>query len=259
MDENYQIHLNRILRMTLPDTYQTQVQHIQPSPKFQRRPEGGWQAVSFPGYTVITPPGTEDSKNADLYTRLEQYQYQSIDCLGSDLLIPVPPSSFHLTLADVIWDSAYRHASQDPTFDQVLRRQVAESFQQCDPFLSGEPIRFQVVGLMVMARALAAALAATDEMGYYKILNMRRSIYQNSGLMGIGIEQQYYFTPHITLGYFGDLSAVDRGQLSQQFEALNQIWVGAEPQEFWVYEAQLRQFPDMTLYTRAADWPVLRF
>jgi hypothetical protein len=259
LDENYQIYLNRILRNTLPETYQSQVQHIQSSPKFQRAANGSWQATDFPGYTVITPPGQEDGKNADLYGQLATYQKQISQKLGTDVFIPIPPESFHLTLADVIWDSAYLHACQDPLFDKQLHQQIRQSFQQCDPFSIGQPIRFQVIGLMVMTRAIAVALAATDEVGYYNILNLRRSIYQNSGLMEIGIEQQYYFTPHVTLGYFGDLSGCDRATLSQQLDELNQRWIGTAQQEFWVYQAELRKFPNMTSYTRESDWPTFRF
>jgi hypothetical protein len=259
LDENYQIYLNRILRNTLPDTYKAQVQHIQSSPKFRRTPDGDWQANDFPGYTVITPPGQEDGKNAELHHDLATYQQQITAKLGADAFIPIPTASFHLTLADVIWDSAYRHASEDPAFDSKLRQQISQSFQQCEPFSIGQPIRFQAIGLMVMTRAVAVALAATDEAGYYNILNLRRSIYQNSGLMEIGIEQQYYFTPHVTLGYFGDLTNVDRDGLSQQLDELNQPWIGSNQKEFWVEQAELRKFSNMSTYVREADWPIFKF
>ncbi|HAZ48595.1 MAG TPA: DUF1868 domain-containing protein, partial [Cyanobacteria bacterium UBA11369] len=56
MDDNFQTYLNRVARMTQPETYRFQVQHVQESSKFEPRPEGGRQAVPFPGYTLITPP-----------------------------------------------------------------------------------------------------------------------------------------------------------------------------------------------------------
>jgi hypothetical protein len=258
LDENYQIYLNRILRHTLPETYKAQVQHIQSSPKFSRTDQG-WQPNPFAGYTVVTPPGEADGKNAELYAVIESYQRQVSQKLGQDCFIPIPATSFHLTLADVIWADAYAHAKATPGFDEKLHERVAQSFQQCSPFLIGEPIRFQVVGLIVMTRAIAMALAATDEVGYYNILNLRRSLYQNPGLIEIGIEQQYYFTPHITLGYFGELGDVDRAVLSEQLDALNQTWLGNSQQEFWVHQAELRQFANMTSYNRQPDWPTLKF
>jgi hypothetical protein len=258
LDENYQIYLNRILRNTLAESHKAQVQHIQTSPKFERS-GGTWQPTPFPGYTIITPPGADDGKNAPLYSTLAEFQTQVSQQLGTDCFIPIPAASFHVTLADLIWADAYSHAQTVAGFNEKLQAQVDQSFQHCSPFLVGQPIRFQVVGLMVMTRAIAMALAATDEVGYYNILNLRRSLYQNPGLIEIGIEQQYHFTPHITLGYFGDLSDVDRQQLSTNLEQLNQAWLGNSPQEFWVHQAELRQFSNMTQYDRQANWPRLTF
>ncbi|MBE9030947.1 DUF1868 domain-containing protein [filamentous cyanobacterium LEGE 11480] len=246
------------MRHTLPETYKAQVQHIQSSPKFCRDGQA-WQPADFPGYTVVTPPGKADGKNSELYVGLTQFQEQVAQTLGAECFIPIPATSFHLTLADVIWADAYEHARKTSGFDAKLQERVAQSFLQCDPFLVGEPIRFQVVGLMVMTRAISMALAATDEVGYYNILNLRRALYQNPGLIEIGIEQQYYFTPHITLGYFGDLSTVDREQLSHQLDQLNQTWIATSQQEFWVHQAELRRFSNMTAYEREADWPTLKF
>jgi len=51
--------------MTLPETYRSQVQHIQQSPKLsvQRVVD----RLCPLGYTVITPPAEEESQNFALY------------------------------------------------------------------------------------------------------------------------------------------------------------------------------------------------
>lgn len=248
------------MRMTLPDTYRSQVQHIQESPKFKRLANEKWQASDFPGYTVVTPCGADDSENVALFDRLKTYQTQVLQQVGTNLLAAVSPESFHLTLADLIWDSAYRHASEEnPGFEAQLRGRIAESFQQCHSFSQVRPIRFQVLGLMVMTRAVAVCLAPTDEESYDRILKLRRAIYQNPEVIAIGIEQQYYFTPHITLGYFGDTAGVEVDRLSQTLDNLNKHWLEASPQEFWVHRAELRKFDDMTTYYREPDWPVFQF
>lgn len=248
------------MRMTLPDTYRSQVQHIQESPKFKRLPEGKWQASNFPGYTVVTPCGADDPQNAGLFDRLKTYQAQVIQQIGPDFLAAVPPESFHLTLADLIWDSAFRHASEaNPGFETQLRDRIAESFQQCHSLSQVHPVRFQVLGLMVMTRAVAVCLAPTDEDSYDRILKLRRAIYQNPHVIAIGIEQQYYFTPHITLGYFGETAGVEVDRLSQTFDNLNKHWLEVPPQEFWVHQAELRKFDDMTHYYREPDWPTFQF
>ncbi len=249
------------MRMTLPDTYRSQVQNIQESPKFQWHPDKGLQAVPFPGYTIVTPPGHEDDpENQPLYAELEKFQKQILHYLGAQTFATVPLSSFHLTLADLIWDSAYRHAAEDGEFESKLRDRIASIFQDCELLSEGKPIRFQAISLMVMTRAVGICLAPTDEASYDRILKFRRALYQNRDLIGLGIEQQYYFTPHITLGYFGNLPPLEeRWELGNTFIALNQLWLDSSPQEFYVHRAELRKFDDMTTYRREPDWPTFKF
>ncbi|QZZ20753.1 DUF1868 domain-containing protein [Leptothermofonsia sichuanensis E412] len=261
MDENYQTYLNRAMRLILPETYQSQVQLIQESPKFRPHPEKGTQAVPFPGYTIITPTGSDDPKNVALYDRLKDYQQQLLQQLGTRLFAPVPAESFHLTLADLIWDSAYRAASEEnPEFDSQLQQCIAQIFEQCQPISEGTAIPFQPIGIMMMTRAIALCLAPVDEDSYERVLKFRRAIYQNHDLMGLGIEQQYYFTPHITLGYFGEIPpAEDLPAVGDRITDLNQQWIDADTLEFWVYRAELRKFDDMTRYYRAPEWAVFEF
>jgi hypothetical protein len=260
LDENYQTYLNRVMRLTLPETYQAQGQNVQESPKFQRDSAGNWQANSFPGYSVITPPGAEDQENAAVYQALSTFQSTIGQQLGPDLFIPLPAASFHLTLADLIWDSAYQHAQQEnPDFDQQLQTRIGQSLQASPPLASTQPIGLQILGLVAMPRAIAVCLAPKDESSYDRILKLRRTIYQNPDVIAIGIEQQYYFTPHITLGYFGSLAGVDRETLPPTFDQLNQLWIANPPQHLAVHRAELRKFDNMTAYHRQPNWATFRF
>lgn len=261
LDENYQTYLNRVMRMTLPETYRSQVQHIQESPKYEPDPEQGLRALPFPGYTIITPPGSEDAaENHPLFTLLEAFQGQLVQKLGADIFAPVPASSFHLTLADLIWDSAFRHEAADATFEPQLRDRISQIFRECEPISEGKSVQFQVLGLMVMTRAIGICLAPVEEHAYDRILKFRRALYQNRELIGLGIEQQYYFTPHITLGYFGDdPTPAQRPQIGEVFVQLNQQWLDREPQLFSVFRAELRKFDDMTRYYREPDWATFEF
>ncbi|WP_421656895.1 DUF1868 domain-containing protein [Leptothermofonsia sp. ETS-13] len=249
------------MRLILPETYRSQVQLIQESPKFRPHAEKGREAVPFPGYTIVTPPGSEDLKNTALYDRMKHCQQQLLQQLGSRLFAPVPPESFHLTLADLIWDSAYLAASEEnPNFETELQQCIAQIFEQCQSIAEDKSIEFHAIGLMVMTRAIAVCLAPVDEYSYERILKFRRAIYQNRNLIGLGIEQQYYFTPHITLGYFGTIPpAEDLTVLGDRMTETNQQWNDSNSQEFWVYRAELRKFDDMTEYYRKPDWPIFEF
>ncbi len=261
MDEQYQAYINRVVGMTRTDHYQNQWGLIQSSPKFRPDSTGTWEANPFPGYTVVTPPGPEDRANPRFYGALADLQQQLADLLPSPFGLSLPPSSFHLTLADLIWDSAFQQAvHHDSSYEAKLHGYIQETFNQQAPTVSqGEPILLQVLGLMVMTRAIGVCLAPHTEADYDRLVGVRRSVYQNPGLFALGIQQQYHFTAHITLGYFGQLpETVDAMALSGAMEDLNQGFLDACP-EFTVDRIELRKFENMTLYRREPTWPTLSF
>jgi len=262
LDETYQTYLNRVARLTLPATFKSQLQHIQESPKFKHHPDGKIEAVSFPGYTVITPPWEEEQENSLFYTSLQELQQQLLQQLDPGLMVAVPADSFHLTLADLIWDSAYRDAGREnPNFEKQLQERIRESVQKYQQSLaSGNPIRWQLLGLMIRPRAIAVCLVPTDENSYKRVLEFRRSIYQNSGLIGLGIEQQYHFTAHITLGYFGEISPqLERDHLSNTLSEISRGALAEEAITLCIRRAELRKFDDMMRYYREPEWPILEF
>ncbi len=248
--------------MTLPETYSSQVQHIQESPKFQPHPSSpSRQAVPFPGYTVITPPAEEESHNLAFYKNLAMCQQQLLQLpVEFELIVPVPPASFHLTLADLIWDSAYYYAKENSEFEVQLHHTIAQIFQQCRQSMpQTTPIQWQMLGLVVMPRAVGVCLVPKDQGSYKQILEFRRTIYQSPDLTALGIEQHYHFTAHITLGYFGHLPPdLDRDRLSATLSELNQQWL-SNSAALEVHRAELRKFNDMTCYYREPDWPVFDF
>jgi hypothetical protein len=260
LDDNFQTYLNRVARMTLPEAYLSQVQHIQESSKFQQS-SGYRQAAPFPGYTLITPPAAEASENSNFYSKLEIYQQELLQLpVNSDLIVPVPPASFHLTLADLIWDSAFRDAcDKNPQFEPELRSCFAAIFAKYQQSITKDhqPIYWQVLGLIVMPRAIGVCLIPRNERCYEQVIKLRRTVYQNPELIALGIEQNYHFTAHITLGYFGTIASdLDRTKLSTLLSQLSQQWQ-LNSQEFLINCVELRKFDDMTSYYRQPDWPSL--
>ena len=259
MDESYHTYLSRVAKMTLPATYESQVKNIQESPKF-RLTDGTRQPVAFPGYSAITPPGAEDPGNSAVFKDLAACQQQLIEKLEADLLVLVDPASFHFTLADLIWDSAYRMATDaNPDFESKLIDQIEDSFKiYQDSIVDTTPIRWQIMGLTVRPRAIEVSLVPKDESSYDRIIALRRAIYQNSGLISLGIEQQYYFTAHTTLAYFANVQQeIDRVRLSDTLQEYNMHWLD-HPQEIILAQGQLRKFTDMYTYERQPNFPIVQ-
>ncbi|MCC0176801.1 DUF1868 domain-containing protein [Waterburya agarophytonicola K14] len=257
MDESYQDYINRVARLTLPTACSMQLQTIQHSPKFV---EG--KPVSFPGYSAITPPMEEDNLNQDFYRQVETIQQQLSQQLETDLFIPLPASSFHFTLADLIWDESYRQAiAANAEFDRVLQQEVAASFQQYQESLSDKkPLTWQLWGVMARPRAIMACLVPKDRESYESVIQLRRYLYQNSGLVGLGIEQQYDITAHITLGYFDKIPpSLNRDRLCIVLSQINDRLLESELPVFTVKEAQLRKFDNMVDYHRQPEWATVKF
>ena len=246
--------------MTLLKRYKSQLEYIQPSPKFKKLINGQVEAANFPGYSVITPPWEKDSQNSNFYKRLRQCQEQLIELLGTSLMIPIPSNSFHFTLADLIWESAFTNAIQiNPQFEEKLRSCIAESFQSLSITANGHQVRWQIFGIIVMTRAVGVCLVPKDESSYEQVLRLRRSIYQNRNFIALGIEQQYHLTAHVTLGYFREIpSNLDISVLADRISELNHQWL--EPtSEISVHRGELRKFDNMISYYRESDWPVVDF
>ena len=257
MDETYQDYINRVARQTLPVSHDTQLKSIQSSPKFV-----AGKPANFPGYTVITPLGQEDSVNTEFYTHLESLQQELQQKIDSDLLVSLPPETFHLTLADLIWENAYSQAvEEDINFEPELRREIKAIFQHYQQGISAhQPIVWQLLGLVIRPRAIVACLVPKDRESYEAIVQLRRSIYQNETLMGLGIEQQYDYTAHITLGYFGEMAneGVKVG-LSNVISEINDRLIETKEQILTVDRVQLHKFDNMIHYYRELDWATVRF
>lgn len=256
MDETYQAYLNRVARQTHPDTYRSQVQNLQESPKFS---DG--KPLPFPGYTINTP-GETDAANQAFYQHLQQTQADLVTLLGEELIIPLPPASFHFTAADLIWDTSYRHALAENTdFEAQLCQHLGESFTQYEQALPARsPIQLQLLGLLLRPRAIGVVLAPIDEGSYQRMMQLRRAIYQNSDLIALGVEQQYPFTAHIPLAYFNPIPEnLDRAQLYEQLLNFNDRWLGATPQILSSSQAMLQQFDDMTCFKCQPHFPTVKF
>ena len=257
MDESYQDYINRVARLTLPSACSMQLQAIQNSPKFV---DG--KPVSFPGYSVITPPAKEDEVNDKFYDRVKTIQAQLTQQLEQDLFVPLSPGSFHLTIADLVWDESYRQMVRaNPDFEPELRQQVANSFEQYRDSISQlKPLTWQLWGIVTRPRAIMACLVPKDQESYEALIGLRRSLYQNAGLIGLGIEQQYDLTAHITLGYFGKVpESLNRDRLCIVLSQINDRLVESELPKMTIDRVELRKFANMVEYERESDWATVLF
>lgn len=250
MDGNYQDYINRVVQMTLPSNYKQQVSNIQSSPKFV---DG--KAVDFPGYSVITPPWQETNVNQKFYQCLQEVQEEFIAQLPQNFFLPLPSNSFHLTLADLIWDTDYINAvKENSNFDHLLISEMNKIFHEYLQLNSNLPtLELEFLGISIFPRAIAVCLAPTEN-SYEPIIKLRTLIYQNEQIINLGIEQQYDFVAHITLGYFSEIDNIDREQIELKITEINDKLVAKDIPVFELNHWELRKFTDMTNFIREENW-----
>ncbi|MBE9202352.1 DUF1868 domain-containing protein [Synechocystis salina LEGE 06099] len=256
VDDTYQGYINRVAPQTLAIAYEQQLVNAQGSPKFDQG-----QPVPFPGFSVVTPIAADDQINQGFYGHLTTVQGQVGEIL-QESLVPVPPASLHLTVADLIWDGPYQALRRhNPDFEQQLCSCLQHSFAD-HQHQSGQytGCHWQVLGLLVLPRSLGVVLVPQREADYEPMIKVRRAIFQNPTLIGLGIEQQYRYTAHITLGYFDQAieKLADPIKVSEQLAAVNDRWIGRDPQILDIHSIELRYFSDMTQFSRHDHYPVLR-
>ncbi|MFP4008307.1 MAG: DUF1868 domain-containing protein [Spirulinaceae cyanobacterium] len=257
MDDTYQSYLNRVARLTRAATQRTQLQTIQESPKFE-----GSQAVAFPGYSVMTAIASVDAVNTALYDKLAALQQGLISQTPTGLIIPVKPETFHLTLADLIWEDAYRQAvSEKPDYEAQLRDRVSYCFQKCQAGVSQDkPLQMEALGIILRPRAISVGVVPQQEDDFKRLMALRRAIYQDPQIIALGIEQQYDFIAHVTLGYFGPIAPdLDRDRLCETLAAMNDNWLDWEFPPLTATSAQLWKFEDMSTFHRDPSFPKLSF
>ena len=230
---------------------------IQKSPKFLQG-----QAVAFPGYSIVTPPNSEDKFNQEVYKKVESLQQELKQFIDSGVIIPLPSYSFHFTIADLIWDSSYQQAVADnPNFEEQLRKAIETIFSEYKAIeKQWGTVEWQLYGVVIRPRAIMLSLAPKNEESYEAIIELRSYIYQNSGLMALGIEQQYDFTGHITLGYFSDIPEnLDRKLLNNTIAKINDLLLEDTLPILKINRVELRQFNNMLTYHRQPDWEAVEF
>lgn len=124
--------------------------------------------------------------------------------------------------------------------------------------LDNESLELEIIGLSVFPRAIAVCLAPT-EASYETIIKLRQLIYQNEQIIRLGIEQQYDFAAHVTLGYFNKIEDnIDLAKVESIIKEINDLWIENPAPIFKLKQFELRKFTDMVNYIRQPEWATIK-
>jgi len=230
-----------------------------PARRFTSENGGVWTAVPFWGYTIITPTFQEEHHrvNVATYARLGDVQQLLSGRLGLAQYAPVPITSLHLTITDLVSSTEYEKLAATFLREQDFRQAVSSCFGQL--CIQGV-VRAEVVGLSLFSsRVVIALVGFEDEQGYQRLRLFRDAVYRDETLSSFGIKQKSKYTGHITLAYVESvLTEPEQDRLACTLADLNQR-LFASPLPLNVSRGEMRRFDDVSRFYRKRGWPVFKF
>jgi hypothetical protein len=199
--------------------------------------ESGYVASSFPGLTVISPP-FEDTASLDgdtvatyewlqeiQETLVKEFVHQGIVRGTSSAvpkIAPVPPSTSHATLADLIYADRYQNFMQGKDEEQKFIGRLQEVLAQAVKETQGHPLRFRVAGVVTMADAIGARLLPVAESDYARLIALRHCLYRDPELQRLGLKKSGAFFGHLTVAYLPEqLDEHECGRLAEIVKEAN--------------------------------------
>ena len=136
---------------------------------------------------------------------------------------------------------------------------MGKIFAESENILTGvDSLDLEVIGISIFPRAIAVCFIPT-EASYEKLIKLRQLIYQNKQIINLGIEQQYDFVGHVTLGYFNEIPEdLDYEKVESIVKTVNQEWITNDLPMFNIKQWELRKFSDMLTYTRQPEWASIK-
>lgn len=167
---------------------------VSPSDKYAvERTESGqefYKAAPYSGYTVLADPFPSGEQKQKLQFITERLLSWKIDGF-----VPVPGSTYHITLADLIANEKYRkviRAGQLTQFCEVVCNILSPT---------GLNVTGRICGVGWFPSVVIAIVDFVKEDDYRQIIGLRNKIYSDLELISFGVARTLPFIGHITLGY----------------------------------------------------------
>jgi len=257
MEYSYIEYVEHIAGAVSPDGIIHAAREVRPLGKFifeQGKPP---TAVSYAGYTLITPPSADDAVNSKVYCLLEDVSRRFDHFTDRFGLVETDPRCRHMTIARLISGSTFVSRFSDRESEEQFRSDIetvlaAMQFRQ--------PIRCSAAGITILGGGvIAVAVDFSSEQDFKAFHQFRDAVYTNARLLSYGVDRARPFRGHISLFYI-EKSADDasRSELAETVASVNRQFFFT-PVAFTVHRAELCRFDDFTAFYRKVGWPAHEF
>ncbi len=219
-----------------------------------------WRPIPYKGYAVLSMV-SDAIDNRPLEKVLIDAQTRLSSALGlGDKMYLLPKESFHQTTASMLSDKRFEQHIVSNGLENEYPFLVSETFTNIPQEKFSKPVAMKMIGLSIFSNAIGILGIFENEMDYHRITRFRAQFYENSTIQNLGIVRTRPFIGHITLAYFGHelLTMQQQNDLVNVCHDINQSWQGHEP-EFFMNQAALRQYDNLSAFNMLPDLPVYKF
>lgn len=256
MEKNYLQYVSQTKSLLTPEGLWENIRRLRPLGHFIKDPEGRWQPLHYPGYTLITPVFPDETVNIKTYCILGDIQQILFRDLNPAKVVPAPLSAFHATIARLISGTDYENRMRNGRNGEFLNEMAAVLSDI--PVL--KPVKMEFRGVSVSPNGVIMALLdpATED-DYQRLIALRKYIYANKPLQNLGVEPKRLFLGHVTLAYIEDVfNWEDQKTLMELLTALNERFFQSPP-PFEITRAEVRRFENYLSFVREDNWPCYQF
>ncbi len=232
-------------------------QKLGPAGKF-RREGNAWVPTPYQGHAVLAVLNSTPDNDATARTLSEVQQALMAGFDNRDAFYPLPPASFHQTLANTLSDENYHR--------QVVRAGIADVYPERVATIlgslaadAGEVPVMRMVGISLFGTALGVLGVFHEKAAFDRVLALRDLFYGHPDIAALGIKRTRPFIGHITLGYIeANMDEAERVRLVGVVSDLNR---GLAEQNllFSMPVAELRAYDHLAEFRPLPQLPTYRF
>lgn len=239
----------------------------QATTQFQFDPTiSGYRPVEYQGITIISPP-YEDAPALDTTTKetyrliqliqeelLNKFMANQIVRPGTNLplIAAVPPTTFHFTLADLIYAEKYTLFMRGQPAENLFLERLEIILQAAARSAGNTALRFRLAGIIIRGGGvILIRVSPQTQSDYLNLLQFRKTIYDDPELQELGLVKSGDFFGHLTLGYLPEVFTEEQFEKALQIVAdLNKKHFENKPNLYEINTdcADVRYFPNITDY-----------
>lgn len=218
-----------------------------------------WTPVPYPGFAMQAM--LQSSANRDsLCLELQDIQHRIVSSVErAGALYPLPPSSFHQTVANTFSDDRLRIHLVDKGLENDFPKRIERALASWRaPEPSGPPPAMRLIGVSLFRTAVGLLGVFEKREHFERIIRFRNFFYGAPELVEVGLRRTRPFIGHVTLAYLeSDLTVPEKQQLIDAICSVNER-IRARSLFMEMPSAALHRYDDLSRFIPHLSYPQAR-